>query len=75
MTLSFQSMAEYPRPAITGKQMIIVTNKTQLIVAVGCAMDFPGTTEITLVRECGKTFYVLDGAHDFRGSWNALIAS
>lgn len=39
------------------QQTITVTNKTQLIVAVGCAMDFPGVTEVTLQHKTGKIWY------------------
>lgn len=41
------------------KQRITVTNKAQLIAAVGCAIDFLGITEITLIRKINKTFYKL----------------
>jgi hypothetical protein len=41
-------------------QKCIVRNKTQLLVAVGCAMDCWYPTEITLIREDGsKTEYML----------------
>lgn len=43
------------------EQIITVTNKGQLIAAVGCAMDFLGVTEITLLHRTGKTFYVFNG--------------
>ncbi len=38
-------------------QKITVTNKGQLLAAVGCAMDSTEITEITLLRKTGKTFY------------------
>lgn len=38
-------------------QKIFVTTKSQLIAAVGCAIDFSGPTEIVLQHKAGKTFY------------------
>ena len=43
------------------KQKIIVGNKGQLIAAVGCAIGFPGITEIILQREKWRTFYKFNG--------------
>lgn len=41
-------------------QIMKVTNKAQLLAAFTCTLDFPGTSEITLVRKDGsKTHYVL----------------
>ena len=40
-------------------QVITITNKAQLLVAFGCALDFPGLTKITLIRKTGRTFYNL----------------
>jgi len=39
-----------------GNQKCIVTNKNQLIAAVGCAIDFYGTTKIILNRKNGISF-------------------
>ena len=55
------------------KQKIIVGNKGQLIAAVGCAIGFPGITEIILQREDGRTFYKFkNGWGDMRG-YNRLL--
>lgn len=45
-------------------QIITVANKGQLIAAVGCAINFPGATEITLIRKTGKTVYRFDSLYD-----------
>lgn len=45
-------------------QKITVANKTQLVVAVGCAIDFIGITKITLRRKTGTTTYILD-SHNY----------
>lgn len=38
-------------------QKIRVNTKKGLIVAFECAKNFPGTTEITLVRKSGESIY------------------
>jgi len=40
-------------------QKCIVTNKAQLLAAVGCAIGFYETTKIILNREHGKTEFIL----------------
>jgi len=43
------------RRMIVCKQKCIITNKAQLLAAVGCAFDFEGDTEIILNRKSGTT--------------------
>lgn len=50
-------------------QVITVTNKAQLLVAFGCALDFEGTTRITLERKDSRTFYNLRPSAD---SWFSM---
>jgi hypothetical protein len=40
-------------------QIIRVNTKKGLLAGFECAKDFPGTTEITLVRKTGETIYKL----------------
>lgn len=40
-------------------QFIRVNTKKGLLAGFECAKDFPGTTEITLVRKSGETKYYL----------------
>jgi len=48
------------------RQKCIIKNKSQLITAVGCAMDFFGETEIILNRKSGTTKIVLKPSERIR---------
>jgi hypothetical protein len=56
-------------------QICTVTNKTQLLVAVGCAIGFYGKTEIILSRKDRISTYVLDAKINYEdyGSSNWWI--